>query len=362
MTRISYDILLSVQLQHDYYGGPCPDVALVPTPDCVAAMNDCGLLFRATADGVVLLFGTNERNQVIRKITSLTRFRFLLQLRNPAFLNVTKLIYPTLSLGKPYYCASNVADNGIIDNTTVLAKSTGKVGDREYGSLVGAALTIPLGPTVTQVSLTQVVPKAGRKTIVTIPVAGRDSLKLDLSALEIAPKQSISLSSGRYALELAGPAPSVFPIYYEASPMPVSLGIIELYKDETTNYAAKTSYTLTFRADTWKYYLIDSASQVTINAAGTDLANLSASTTGLGGLTLGWVKETEIEADTFEQRQYALLKNRNAGKPIFLLRSNRGMTQTAESAVTVKLTLAGVETILPTPRGNRSTLDVIQTL
>ena len=362
MTRISYDILLSVQLLHDYYGGPCSDVVLMPTPDCVSALHDCGLLYRATVDGGVLLFGTNETNQVVRKINALTRFRFLLQLRNPAFTNFTKLIYPVVSPGRPVYCVSNVADNGTIDSTTALAKSSGKVGDREYCSLVGPTLTIPLGGTATQVSLTQVLPRSGKKTIVTVPVAGRDSLTLNLSALEIAPRQFISLPSGRYALELAGPAPSILPIYYEASPLPVSWGMVELYKDETTSYTAKTAYTLTFRADTWRYYLIDPASKVTINPAGTDLTNLSASTTGLGGLTLGWVKETDIEADTFEQRQYALLKSRNIGKPIFLLRSNRGMTQTAESAVTVKLTLAGAETVLPTPRGNRSTLDVIQTL
>ncbi len=77
-------------------------------------------------------------------------------------------------------------------------------------------------------------------------------------------------------------------------------GILEIVKNNTIHYAAKTEYTLIAKTNTWSYYLIDPANKVTIT--NNALANLSTVTTGLAGLVLTCLQETDIEADSYEQR------------------------------------------------------------
>ncbi|QJW89128.1 hypothetical protein HNV11_06850 [Spirosoma taeanense] len=363
MIQAIYDILFSIRCQHDYFGGSCPDMALLPTADCQSALRNNGLRFKATEEGGVVLFSSNEQGQVLRKINSLTSFTFLLQLQNPVFDNYTRLTYPAGKLGKPFYYFANLTGAGAIDpSNAVIKTSGGKVGEKDFGWLVNRVLTIPLSADFNQVEISRIEPGTGKKVIKTFVTGPAGTLTINLLQIEDAPGHFVSLRPGRYFLQFSGAAPTrTEAIYFdERLREPNGWGLLEIFADKTFDYAAKPTYTLSFRSELWKYFLIDSADKVTVN--NNALTNLTTSTTGLSGLSLTWVPEPDLEPDSYERRQYVLLKQKAAGKPVFLLRSNRSMTKEAEAAVQVKLTVAGAERNLPTPKANQSKLEVVQTL
>lgn len=363
MIRTTFNILFSLGIRHDYIGGACPDFVLLPTADCERHLQAHGLLFRATPDGGVVLFEAGETGLIFRKISSPVSFSFLLQLKNSSFDNYTRLPYPTTRLGKPFYYFSNLSSAGAIDPSTNLAATGGgKVGDKDLGWLSGPVLSLPLSADFNQIELSQTRPGTGKKIIKTFATAPTGTLALDFTAIEDSPGHTVALKRGRYLLQFSGAAPTRTEMVYfdDRIPEKKAWGMVEIFADNTTDYTARTAYILTFRSELWKYYLIDTAGKVTV--ANNTLTNLSTSTTGLAGLALSWVPEADLEPDSFELRHYTLLKKNNAGKPIFLLRSNRSMTRDAESVVQVKLTVDGAEQSLPSPKGSKSKLEVIQNL
>jgi hypothetical protein len=362
MIKFGYDILFSIRILHDYYGGASSDLAIVPTPDCEETLRNHGLLFKATPGGGFVLFSLNEKKEIQRKIQALTHFRFLLTLRNYSFDNFTNLPYPITKPGRTFYYFSNVSNTGTLDSTTALAKgAANKVGSTDLCWLVNPVLTIPLGGNFSQVALSHTVPGSGKVVVKTFQTATLEKLVIDLQKIDNTPNPSFALKSGNYSLDFTGPSPKIEQIYVDQSLWQSNgWGLVEIVKDNTINYAAKTEYTITAKANPWSYYLLDPANKVTIT--NNALSNLSMATTGLAGLALTWVQEADLEADSYEQRKYTQLKNSHSGTRIFLLRSNRGMPKTAESTVTIKLTLDGVQRNLPTPKGAQSTADIIQTL
>lgn len=362
MIKLSYDTLFSIRLLHDYYGGVYSDMAIVPTTDCETELKNYGLIFKATNEGGVVLFSRNERDEVNRPIQALSQFRFLLIVRNAAFDNFTALSYSTNKVGKAIYCFSNVNTTGTIDSTAALAKSTGnKIGDKDSSWLVNSILSLPLNGNFTQVDLSHVVPGLGKQLIKSFPTTGLQNFTIDLTKLDTPPGLPFRLKAGSYILDFLGASPKTEQIYFDESLWETPCwGILDILKDTTIDYAAKTEYTLTAKANPWSYYLIDPANKVTIS--NNTLANLSTSTTGLAGLALTWVQEADIEPGSYEQRRYTRLKQQNTGKRIFLLRSNRSMPKSAESTVSVRLTLDGVQRTLPNPTGSHSKSDSVQTL
>ncbi len=362
MVKLGYDRLFSIRVQHDYFNGPCTDITITPTAECVKNLANHALLFKQLPDGCVILFSKNENEDIKQKISELTSLRFILNLRNSTFENFTNLPYPSTKLGKKIFYFSNITNAGVLDSTTTLAKSTGnEIGDKDYSWLTNTDLLLPLDGNFTQVNLSKIIPGSGKKLIKSFDTTGLQNLALDLTKIEVLPNASFSLKTGNYILDFAGASPKTEQIYIDTTAeLTNAWGVVDIVKDSTTDYTVTTAYTLTGKANPWSYYLIDPANKVTIT--NNALANLSTATTGLSGLALGWVQEADIAPDTYEQRQYALLKQHNAGKRIFLLRSNRGMPKSAESTVSVKLTLDGVQRTLPNPIGSQSKSDSIQTL
>ena len=362
MIKFGYDILFSIRLLHDYYGGPYADMAIVPTTDCETELKNYGLMFKTTPDGGVVLFSRNEKNEINRRLQSLTQFSFLLVLRNAIFDNFTALPYPADKLGKKIYYFSTVNATGALDLTTALAKSSGnKVGDKDYSWLVNTVVFIPLGGNFTQIDLSHTIPGSGKQLIKSFPTTGLQNFIIDVSKIDNLPATPIKLKKGNYILDFLGISPKTEQIYVDESLWKMDCwGILEIIKDNTIDYTAKIEYTLTAKANPWSYYLIDPANKVTIT--NNALANVSTATTGLAGLSLTWVQEADIEPGSYEQRRYALLKQQNADKRIFLLRSNRSMPKSAESTVSVRLTLDGVQRTLPNPIGSQSKSDSVQTL
>lgn len=362
MIKLGYGILFSIRLLHDYYGGAYSDIAIIPTEACKEELKNYGLLFKTTAHGGVVLFSRNEKDEINRRIQSLTRFQFLLVLRNPVFDNFTALPETANKLGKKVYYFSTINVTGIIDSNTAIAKSSGnKIGDKDYSWLVNAVLSLPLNGNFTKIDLSLVVPGSGKQLIKSFPTIGLQKLTIDLAKIDNSSGPIIQLKPGNYILDFFGVSTKTEQIYFDESLWKTDCwGILDIIKDNTIDYAAKTEYTLTAKANPWSCYLIDPANKVTIT--NNALANLSTATTGLAGLSLAWVQEADIEAGSYEQRRYALLKQQNVGKRIFLLRSNRSMPKSAESTVSVRLTLDGVQRTLPNPIGSQSKSDSVQTL
>ncbi|MBD2700748.1 hypothetical protein IC229_08875 [Spirosoma sp. BT702] len=362
MIKFGYDILFSIRLLHDYYEGATSDMTIVPTADCEETLRNHGLLFRSISGGGLILFSLNEKNEIHRKIQALSRFRFLIILRNATFNNFTNLSYPAKKLGRKIYYFSNVANNGVIDASTTLPKGIGnKIDSTDLYWLVNPILKIPLGGNFNQVTLSRIMPGSGKTILKTFQTAVLEKLVIDLQKIDNTLNSPLALKEGNYILDFSGPSPKTEQIYFDVALWKSNAwGLIEIMKDNTINYAAKTEYTITAKANPWSYYLIDPANKVTIN--NNTLTNVSTATTGLAGLALTWVQEADLEADSYEQRRYAQLKNIHTGTRIFLLRSNRGMPRTAESKVSVKLTLDGVQRTLPNPKGTQSIADIIQTL
>ena len=362
MIRFGYDILFSIRFLHDYYGGDSTDISIRPTADCEEVLRNYGLLFKSIPGGGLVLFSLNEKKEIHRKIQAITRFRFLLNLRNSAFENFTSLPYPVTKLGRKFYYFSNVTNTGALDTSTALAKSAGnKVGSVDYSWLANPNLTIPLGGNFSQVAVSQIIPGVGKRVVKTFQTVTLDKLVIDLLNIDNSPNPPFALKAGSYNLDFTGPSPKTEQIYFDETLWQSNgWGLLEIVKDNTLNYAAKTEYTITAKANPWSYYLLDPANKVTIT--NNALANLSTATTGLSGLALNWVQEADLEADSYEQRHYTQLKNSHSGTRIFLLRSNRGMPKSTESTVSVKLTLDGVQRTLPNPKGTQSIPEVIQTL
>ncbi|AUD04893.1 hypothetical protein CWM47_25440 [Spirosoma pollinicola] len=362
MIKLGYDRLFFIQIRHDYFEGPCTDISIVPTIACEKNLTNHALIFKQLPDGCAILFSKNEKDEIKQKISSLTSFRFVLNVRNSTVENFTNLPYPSAKLGKRIFYFSNLTNAGIIDSTTTLAKSTGnELGDKDYGWLVNTELTLPLGGNFTQVNLSQLIPGTGKKLIKFFPATGLQNLHIDLTKIDTLPDSPFSLKTGNYILDFTGASQKTEQIYIDNSAETTNAwGVIDIVKDSTIDYTVTTNYSLTGKANPWSYYLIDPANKVTIT--NNTLANLSTATTGLSGLAFSWIQEADIAPDTYEQRQYALLKQRNAGKRIFLLRSNRGMPKSAESTVSVKLTLDGIQRTLPNPIGSQFKSDSIQTL
>lgn len=362
MIKLGYDSLFSIHLLHDYYGGACFDISIVPTKDCEDELKNYGLLFKTLPDGCVILFSKNDKEEIQKNIDKLVRFRFLLVLRNLLFENFTALPYPKNKLGKKIYYFSNSSNAGIVDAVTTLAKSAGnKLGDKDCVWLVNPILSIPLGGNFTQVDLNQVTPGLGKKLIKSFPTTALQNLTVNLAEINNPPDPPFQLQAGNYTLDFVGLAPKTESFYFDESLSGANCwGILEIVKTSGVDYTAKTDYTLTCKANPWSYYLIDTANKILVN--NDDFANLSITTTGLSGLAFSWVKEADIEANTYEERRYALLKKSNAGKPIFLLRSNQSMHRSAESTVRVKLILDNIQRSLPSPVASQSKPDSIQIL
>ena len=364
MTIIAFDILCTIKIEHDYYANePCLDFELFPTKTCQQLLKDHKLIFKSMPDGGMILFQKNEKKEILNKIAKTVKFTFFIKLKTPIFENFTRLIYPIEKFGRKFYYFSNLNNAGLIDSSVQLAKSAdNKVGDKDFTWLVSQDLDLSLNNVFSKVELTEIPPKSIKKVVKTFNTIGQNELKLDfLKFIETSPSIFAPLKKGKYVLEFSGLNPKNENIYFDENLWNEDFwGIIELFKDENTNYTTKIEHKLVFRTERWKYYLIDETNKITLNPAGNAFTNFSTNSTGQVGLAFEWIKEADIENFSHEKRIFKNIKDKNIGSNIYLLRSNQSMKKPAESLVKVKFLLDGIETSLPTPKREKSKLEVIQ--
>jgi hypothetical protein len=86
-----YDILFSINLQHDYYtAGIPPGITLLPSADCTDLLNQLKMLYRMTGDkAIVLAEADSISKQPVLAMPGSMVFRFYINIENPAFLQIT---------------------------------------------------------------------------------------------------------------------------------------------------------------------------------------------------------------------------------------------------------------------------------
>ena len=86
---VSYKILFTVTLRHDYYANrACNDFTVIPSPDCYEILKQHRLLFRQAGNKIIVL--TPEKDLMPDfELASGVNFRFYLFCNNPYFINFT---------------------------------------------------------------------------------------------------------------------------------------------------------------------------------------------------------------------------------------------------------------------------------
>lgn len=96
---ISYDILATVTLLHDYYADKrCADFTLVPSAETAAALKGLSILTRTIGNTLILLVQVADDESTYLDLPNDLKLRFYLELENPGFMNYTHIDFQNKTL------------------------------------------------------------------------------------------------------------------------------------------------------------------------------------------------------------------------------------------------------------------------
>lgn len=272
-----FDVLFDLTITHDYYESELsPDFTLVPTNECKRNLARHGMLFRSTPNGGQIIaekFGEkgipDAEKKVLRAIAAKQRFTFIIALNNPNFANFTHLGDPIGDFtGRPIYYLTNInRETGVIDDGL---DSDAKLSLSE-GFVVSNLDVIYLLPSVFTLPITASQPFDQLTVRKTVPVDGLQPVGISLEPETFGPETGAvqldfrNQNPGRYRLEMTdssgGSPASTKDIYVDPSLLnrPI-FGLLEIFKDENTDYSQKVSYFIQFqnKVGRWKYFVINS--------------------------------------------------------------------------------------------------------
>ncbi|MBI3135503.1 MAG: hypothetical protein HYZ14_12575 [Bacteroidetes bacterium] len=239
-----YDTLFNLELRHTYYtDGLSKDFVIEPLPDAQKLLKNYNCILKSAlipglksvSSARVLYQSINSGHVPLTAITSSVRFRFILQLTNPAFLNFTDLVVKTSNTQVFYF--SNTGGNLLAEElvdlqpkhfiynfSSVNNPDELRVFDRDNVEIVALRKTLTGGPAF--------------------------SVELDLNEYPDA-KYKLEL----FALNVSTGESRMF--YFDNALKPsVAFGIVEIYKTSNTfpgnafriEFARKTSF--------WRYFVV----------------------------------------------------------------------------------------------------------
>jgi hypothetical protein len=161
--RLYYERLARVQIRNSYYsdaGGACRDFAVAPTGWTAALMRRLGLLFRPEGDAFSVLYDRLRTPQLLGYLQAerdpenggiWTRLSFLLSLREPTFVNFTRIPIDTNPAERNFYLTNQQA-HATPDGDVLLTPGS-RVSVRERRPVTGGQLTVLTPPGVLRVRL-----------------------------------------------------------------------------------------------------------------------------------------------------------------------------------------------------------------
>ena len=275
-------ILFSVSFRHGYYGddrGLCPDLKVVPTPQCAGLMASLGLIFSDRGTGFAILVPTSRLPALIAHVRGArgeggcwSWLSFLLQPVNPALVDMTSLPIST-NLQAQNLHVSNLSTASVAD-TLCLSDASGA--DAALLPVAGASFAVPEA--------------AGAKAVLTDLSGATISCSTTVTGATIS-FNTADLAYGYYRVAwvdaagsaMASPARLAF---LAVAPSPVSLALLDLLLaqphrnlgdpaafpvDPVSGKVAPVVLALPFatRHTIWRYYVV---AQGRRNRLATDLA------------------------------------------------------------------------------------------
>lgn len=161
----SFNTLFSLEVEHDYYGGACPDVGLVVPGDVAQLMRGAGLLARSVEGALHFFWRDTAAGASIRPAAGKT-VRIGLMVQNPSFANITEGFDP--GAGALLY-RNRAAASGLDDRPVKV-------------SLCGSILSWPLARVARPVTVT--LKDAAARILRTVTVTAQDDrpvVSLDLT-------------------------------------------------------------------------------------------------------------------------------------------------------------------------------------
>ena len=252
-----YDILFSFQVTYPDALNP-GDFTVRPTFNCQKLLKKYNLIFKASENGGMVIAeksilpdGTKEPAW---KINTPTGFTFLLELKNMSLLSMLKpyspsptASYPELYGIKRLLYLDNLNDTLGIDKDAVvmgpfmddLEQVTLKI---SYANIVDETDWASVVPNVFEYQRTN-----GINGINIQPLHPSQNAPITFSLSGNKPKVKIALQQGAYLFEQIGsskPSEIIFSADELLSETP--LAVIQIYKDESTNYNQSVRYTIDF--------------------------------------------------------------------------------------------------------------------
>jgi hypothetical protein len=161
--RLYYERLARVTIRNSYYsdtGGACRDFAIAPTGWTAALMRRLGLLFRAEGDAFSVLYDQLRTPQLLGYLQAQrepenggiwTQLSFVLSLREPSFVNFTRIPIDTNPAERNFYLTNQQAH--AIPGGIVLLTPGSRVSVRERRPVTGGQLTVLTPPEVLRVRI-----------------------------------------------------------------------------------------------------------------------------------------------------------------------------------------------------------------
>lgn len=234
--EIGYNILFSLQITLG--GMPCQSFAILPLPDTLGSLNNCGLVFKTREDGAFVAgeYFLNDLGvpSLLRPLTGKVRFSFLVRLTDTHFFNHSDLQnagQDTERLGRRIYYFSNLDPFNTIDGRVVnrqLSLSRAPyVSTADLWSVIPASIGFPVDASrYTEVERYQVNAGAADKKLTSVYTAGAAQGQFVLNGNP----------PGAYQLRWDGTQPRTENIYADNHLVKrVFFALIEIYKDTGAN-------------------------------------------------------------------------------------------------------------------------------
>jgi hypothetical protein len=252
MTETGYHILFS--LQCTLGGVSSQDLSVIPLPEALQAMRDHAMTFRpGPAGGFVAgqyAIDDNSNAFLIRPLAGVTRFPFLLRLRDPHFLQHADLQnagQDTERVGRRMYYFTNLDDDNKIDGNTNnhqlnLSHDT-NVSPADMWSVISASFGFTVDAAkYTEVQLYEVLAGQPDKKLPSIYTAGQPQAQFILNGYQ----------PGAYRLQWTGAADRTEHVYAgDAAAEADFFALVEIYKDAEANsdllQDKGTTYTIAFK-------------------------------------------------------------------------------------------------------------------
>lgn len=242
-----YDILFSLKLT---LGGVASDnFSVTPLPDTFLTMRNYAMVFKKVPAGgfVARQYFINELDSVsvVRPLTGIVRFSFLIRLQDPHFLahaDLQNAGQDTGRIGRRIYYFSNLDEHNVIDGA--VAGDQGRLSGGTYvsasdlWSILPASKEFPVdGTAYSEVQLYQVRPGAADKQLPSVYTAG-------------APQAQFVLNGhppGAFQLRWQGTPARTESIYADNEAVKQNFfGLVEIFKDPGVNAQPPDSNGITY--------------------------------------------------------------------------------------------------------------------